>query len=537
LTKLSCSLFTLTGSHITRVSSITRLTLLLTLVAFAPFLSINTVPRVHADVPYSLNPVPAASQEGNTISLVLSVTGATPITPYQFRFFVTDPLGRTVQSALQNYTTLPGQDKFSIVAVYPSPSFPGSNSLVGQYLAKVDQLMPLPSLNVAQNSFILSITDSASYQRTQTVSIQASRYNASESVAVTIRTQTTSTIVFSQTVVASAAGIVAASWKSLRNSTIDTYVVTLSGSSTVKNPADVQRFVVGWAIMVVSSISSFKSSYQRTETMRFFFQPTYPDGSISSTGVALLTLARPSGNSVTLTATYDSTSQSFGATYKTSVDNQTGTWTASLGGHAYSDAYGNNGPGTIVTNTPQLTSAALSIGVTANTTIAVGQQLKFNATITYPDGTVFQSGIVKAYLLYSGTPTVNDTVPVIFDTGLRLWIGTYTVKPADTGGLWSLVVMASDSPTPPNTGSATRVITVQNTTGGSASFPLYFFGIIVALLALLLLAVFLLFRRRKVTHARLKIDLDAVRSEAGRIESTDFFKSVKEQVRKENDDK
>src|SRR2546425_336856 len=93
------------------------------------------------------------------------------------------------------------------------------------------------------------------------------------------------------------------------------------------------------------------------------------------------------------------------------------------------------------------------------------------------------------------------------------------------------------SPTPPNTGSATRVITVQNTTGGSASFPLYFFGIIVALLALLLLAVFLLFRRRKVTHARLKIDLDAVRSEAGRIESTDFFKSVKEQVRKENDDK
>ena len=144
---------------------------------------------------------------------------------------------------------------------------------------------------------------------------------------------------------------------------------------------------------------------------------------------------------------------------------------------------------------------------------------------------------MKAYLLYSGTPAVNDTVPVVFDTGLRLWIGTYTVKPADTGGLWSLVVTASDSPTPPNTGSATRAITVQNTTGGNASFPLYFFGIIAALLALLLFAVFLLFRRRKTTHARLKIDLDAVRSEAGRIESTDFFKSVKEQVRKENDDK
>jgi LPXTG-motif cell wall-anchored protein len=142
---------------------------------------------------------------------------------------------------------------------------------------------------------------------------------------------------------------------------------------------------------------------------------------------------------------------------------------------------------------------------------------------------------VKAYLLFSGTPAINDTVPVVFDTSLKLWIGTYTVKPADTGGLWSLVVKAADSPTPPNTGSATRAITVQNTTGGNASFPLYFFGIIAALLALLLVAVFLLFRRRKVTHARLKIDLDAVRSEAGRIESTDFFQSVKDQVKKEKE--
>jgi len=510
---------------------------LLTLMSFAPFLSINPIPKVHADTPYALNPVPAVAQEGNTISLVLSVTGATPSTKYQFRFSVTDPLGKTVQSALQNYTTISGQDKFSIVVVYPSPSFFGSNSLIGQYLAKVDQVFPLPMPTVAQNSFILTITDSAAYQRTQTVNIQATGYNASETVDVKIRTQTTSTLVFSQTIVATVGGIVATSWKSPRNATIDTYSVTLTGTSTVKNPADFQRFNVGPAIMVVSSITSLKSSYQRTETMRYSFQPTYPDGSFASTGVALLTLASPGSNSVTLTATYDSTFQTFSASYQTSVDNQTGTWTASLGGHAYSDAYGNNGPGTLVTNTPSLTPAALSISVTANTTIAVGQLLKFNATITYPDGTIFQSGIVKAYLLYSGTPAVNDTVPVVFDTGLRLWIGTYTVRPADTGGLWSLVVTASDSPTPPNTGSATRAITVQNTTGGNASFPLYFFAIIAALLALLLVAAFLLFRRRKTTHARLKIDLDAVRSEAGRIENTDFFKSVKDQVKKEKDDK
>jgi len=506
--------------------------LLLALVVFVPLLSINMVPRVHAEAPFSLNSVPAATSEGNTVSLVLSANSAVPNTQYRFRFSVTDPSGKTAQT-LANYTTAPGQDKFTLIVVYPSPSFQGSNTLVGQYNAKVDELWPTAAPGIAGTSFILTITDSSSYQRTQTVLIQASGYGAAESVTVTIRTQSTSTLVFSQIVPATGTGIVATSWKIPRNATIDTYVVTLTGTSTVKNPADSQPFSLGPAIMIVSSITSVKSVYQRTETMSFFFQPNYPDGSIPSTGVALLSLAGSGGNSVTLTATYDSTSQTFDASYQTSLDNQTGTWTASLGGHAYSDAYGNNGPGATVTTAPVLTTIPLTVTVTTNSTIAVGQQLRFNANITYPYGTVFQPGTVKAYLLYSGTPTINDTVPVVFDTSLRLWIGTYAIRPSDTGGLWSLVVTASDSPTPPNTGSATRAITVQNASGGSASFPLYYFGIIAALLALLLVAVFFAFRRRKVTHARLKIDLDAVRSEAGRIENTDFFKSVKDQVAKE----
>jgi hypothetical protein len=511
--------------------------LLLALVVFVPLLSVDLVPRAHADPPFSLNPVPSVTSEGNAVSLVLSAIGAVPNIQYRFRFSVTDPAGRMVQSLLENYTTAPGQYSFTMVVVYPSPSLQGSNTLVGQYNAKVDELWPTAAPGVAGTSFFLSITDSSSYQRTQTVNILAAGYNVSEPVTVTIRAQTTSTLVFSALVAATNAGIVAISWKIPWNATIDTYVVDVTGTSTVKNPADSQRVSVGRAIMIISSITSVKSVYQRTETMDFSFQPTYPDGSIPSTGVGLLTLAGPSGKGVTLTATYDSTSQTFEASYQTALDNQTGTWTASLSGHAYSDADGNNGPGVIVTNTSQLTTIPLTVTVTTNTTIAVGQQLKFNANVTYPDGSVFQPGTVKAYLLYSGTPGVNDTVPVVFDTSLKLWLGTYTVRPSDTGGLWSLVVKASDSPTPPNTGSATRAITVQNNTSGNASFPLYYFGIIAALVALVLTAVFFLFKRRNVTHARLKIDLDAVRSEAGRIESTDFFKSVKDQVKKEKGDK
>jgi hypothetical protein len=173
-----------------------------------------------------------------------------------------------------------------------------------------------------------------------------------------------------------------------------------------------------------------------------------------------------------------------------------------------------------------------------NTNFALGQLSKFNATITYPDGSTLTSGIVSAYLWYTGSPTINDTIPLVYDTGLGFWVGSYTPKASDTGGLWSLVVKASDGTTPPDAGTATRAISLSNNTslgGGSASLPLFYFEIIAALIAGLLIAAFLAFRRRGVRHAALKIDLEAVRSEAGRIESQEFFQSIKDQVTKPED--
>jgi hypothetical protein len=440
----------------------------------------------------------------------------------------------TFQSRLQNYTTTLSQSQFSILVVYPSLSFAGSTSLLGQYIATVDLVSPVAFSGVASSSFFINLVDFSERERTQTLNVQASGYNASESVTVTIRTQATSTLVLSQTAPASSAGIVTASWKIPRNATIDTYTVVISGTSTFKNPPDTQHFLVNAATMVVAAITLLKPSYQRTETMQFSFQPTYPDGSVASTGVGLLTLSGPVGGKVILTSTYNGNSQAFGANYTTSASNQTGVWSVMLGARAYSDAYGNTGPGNAISNTAQLNPAVLALTVTTNTNIAVGQQLKFNVTVAYPDDTILQSGAVKAYLVFSGTPTINDSVPVVFDTTLGLWVGTYTARSTDTGGLWSLIIKASDSTTPANTGTATRAITIQNTP--PASFPLYYFGIIAAIIAALLIAFFLVFKRRRVTHARLKIDLDAVHSEAGRIESSEFFRSVKDQVRKEREE-
>src|SRR5438046_9748307 len=157
---------------------------------------------------------------------------------------------------------------------------------------------------------------------------------------------------------------------------------------------------------------------------------------------------------------------------RTTKNNHPETGTATLGPHAYSNPYGNISPSNTTTNPPQLSPATLSVTVTANTNFAVGQQAKFNASITYPDGTAFQSGTVVVYLLFSGTPTVNNTVPVVFDTGLMLWIGTYTPRATAPGGLRTLVVKASDASIPSNSRAAPRAITLENATtsrGGRAS--------------------------------------------------------------------
>jgi hypothetical protein len=103
----------------------------LALVALVPSLLTNFGQRVHAYPPYSLTPVPATTAEGNTVGLVLSNTGAVQNIQYRFRFFVTDPTGRTIQSIQENYTTVPGQYSFRMQVNYPGPGFQGSNTLVG----------------------------------------------------------------------------------------------------------------------------------------------------------------------------------------------------------------------------------------------------------------------------------------------------------------------------------------------------------------------------------------------------------------------
>jgi PKD repeat protein len=444
----------------------TRYVILIALAVLAPALLANMIPKAHALPTYTLGTIPFLGQEGTTFTVVLQVGGASGGTAYQFRFSVKDPAAKIHSSVLQNYTTASGQTSFTLpVFFYPTSKFPGPNNLVGQYFLNATQVMPLVG-TVAQTYFLIFLTDNFQYERTQTVNVQATGYNVAEPAAVKIATQSTPpTTVFAVNTTASLSGVVTANWHIPPNATLDPrgYLATVTGTTTVKIPADVSGFNVNPASMSISSLNSMKTTYQRTETMSFSFRPVYPDGTIASTGVALLTLARPGGGNVSLTTVYSGGSQTFNATYKTSVANVTGTWTASLAVNAYADAWGNSGPSTKLTNTPQLVPATLTINVAATSYVPIGQQVKLNATVTYPDGTTLTTGTgVKGYLVYTGTPAASHNVPLTFDTGFQHWFGSYTPQTSDPGGLWSLIVNATDSPTPPNTGSASTAVTLQD---------------------------------------------------------------------------
>lgn len=676
--------------------------------------ALTTFHPVHAAETYRVAAFPFYSQEGTIVTLLLSVYSAQPSTPYQFVFNVTDPSNRRCSSNPMNYTTGPAETEFGLILSFPGPAFPSATcsptSLVGVYHVTVDQRLPVIKLNVNPGVyFLIGITDRGSYQRTTTVSILATGYQPNELVTVVIRTTSSLTLVLSHPVTATPLGHVVDSWKVPRNATTtEQYLVTVTGTVTNKSPSDAEIINVNPAAMSIVGLAVSKPSYQRTETLDFSFHADYPDGSLASTGAALLTLTRPDRVNKTLTATYSSVRQLFVATYKTTATNQTGTWTASIAVNAFDDGWGNTGPTSVPAITTQLQQATLSMSTSIKTYFVVNEQIKFNATIQYPDGSGFSSGTVYAFLTFSGGG-YNYSMPVVYDTTLRLWEGAYSPNNAP-GGLWSLRVSAYDGATPANTGSATRSITLQDrlpvasftqsstsvptgalisfdgtasydpdgtialyswtfgdgSTGsgptvthsfaiagtytvrlnvtdnsgstavasavitvqdrpptvsftmsanstftgttvtfnaagtvdpdgtivsyswdlgdgtsatgitashsypssgtytvkltvtdnngltasssssliikaapsgssGTASVPLYWFGIIVAIIAAMLGGGFFYFRRHRVTHAKLKIDLEAVRSEAGRIESQEFFQSVKDQLKKDRE--
>jgi len=159
--------------------------------------------------------------------------------------------------------------------------------------------------------------------------------------------------------------------------------------------------------------------------------------------------------------------------------------------------------------------------------ISTGQTVTVSIASSDPDGTISSTQVDW------GDGTV-DTIPGASQTDSHQYGSTGSAS-SKTFYITVTVTDNSHSTSSPST-AAISVQASSQSSSGTLSLPLYYFAILAAVVAVLLVGGFLAFRRHKITHANLKIDLEAVRSEAGRIENQEFFQSVKDQLKKDKDD-
>jgi PKD repeat protein len=159
--------------------------------------------------------------------------------------------------------------------------------------------------------------------------------------------------------------------------------------------------------------------------------------------------------------------------------------------------------------------------------VSTGQTVTVSITSSDPDGTISSTKVDW------GDGTV-DTLTGAPKTDTHQYTSTGSAS-SKTFAIAITVTDNSGSTSAPST-STVSVQASSQSSSGNLSLPLYYFAILAAVVAALLVGGFLAFRRHKVTHAKLKIDLEAVKSEAGRIENQEFFQSVKDQLKKDKDD-
>ncbi len=499
----------------------------------------TNIPRVWAPgETYSLSVNPSRVQEADVPgdSLVLNVANAVIGTNYRFTWNVQDPTG--VGKNAFNSTTAT-MSSFTLSVLYPRDFGPGTSiTYVGNYTVNVQQNLPVNVPSVATGQFLAGLTDSKSYQRTSQVAIRAQGYQASEGVTVNISHGGTSAPGYPKTL-AAVTGSLSTLWQVPANASTGIWTVGLTGATTNKVIPDTQTFNVYPTNVTISQFIVTASTLQRTLTEEFRFTSTYLSGIQVQTGQAKLRILEADGvTSHNVTATYTPVLGTFRATYRPALSAQLGIWVATISPNDFNDGYGNGGPLTTVAKGFTVQPASLGVSVTVfNQTYGVGNLIPVYATITTPDGTIFNAGTVTARLSHSGVQ-IKSPIALSFVAGQNKWAGSYQVNASDPSGIWVVNVTASDSYGNTGQQSSSAIVSVPPPPSARPSILDSIGFLLLAIILAIAAALFGLgffWSHRKATKKEIRIDMKLVDNEVQRIEEKDFFQRVKKQVENKED--
>jgi len=178
--------------------------------------------------------------------------------------------------------------------------------------------------------------------------------------------------------------------------------------------------------------------------------------------------------------------------------------------------------------------SSLALSPVVATTSA--SSLTISTSVTQPDGTSFSRGNVTGQFSISGT-SVGAPIRLVYNQTQGKWTGIYQVQSSDSAGLWMLQVTALDPYG--NNGQASTSLSVTPPPPPPPPPPnsltsLWFLAVIAAIVAGALIG-FTFLKRKRMLPPHLQVDLKDVDVEASRFMGQDFFKSIQEQLVKNND--
>ena len=196
---------------------------------------------------YSISASSSTIQEGGSVTLTVSVTGASLGTSYYANVRVSLLNSGTTYSRTVLLGTPNTKGSLSAQIAFPDGSFDPSGSsttYAGAYSYSFNS-------SLASGEFNVSILDQTSYHRSQTASIRAIGYEPNQAATITVTSVKTGTTIDTFSVAASSEGVITSSYVVSPNADIGDYTVKIAPTGTQKTIQDTQTFSVpGYEIEV-----------------------------------------------------------------------------------------------------------------------------------------------------------------------------------------------------------------------------------------------------------------------------------------------
>ena len=507
------------------------ITMSLSITAFTAF-------PVHAlNESYNLTASPSRLQESNTarVLLILNVSNANTVTNYAFTWSVRDPSG-TVHSGATNSTNAPHAASFIESVAYPARFSGATLGYVGVYSLWVNQTQPLVvgSTGVASSQFQVGLTDALSYQRLSPVLVKAIGYSPSGNVTIKISGPGGMVSGFPLNKTADSLGSLSYTWASIPVSLpIGDYSLTLTGLP-VKTVLDTQSFTVATTSVTISSLIISKSLLQTSQTEDFRFTAVYTASPSVVVRTGSVNLRLLEGDGITthnVTMSYSTALATFHGTFQIPLSSEVGPWVAAVDASSFDDGYGNKGPNPSVIKAFTVTPAVLTVSASTNyNNYTGGGIVVIYASVVTPGGYNFTSGTVIATSSH-GISKIGSPLQLFYDQSRGKWVGSYTVNSTNPSGIWQIQVSANDTYGNAGQGSTSTLVNIPTAPPQQAPTSNYLLVVGIAILVgLAAVGLWLAFGRKRIMRRVLKVDLEAVHTEAAKIENQEFFKKVKEQL-------